>query len=319
MPGKVNPSVPEMVNQVCLPGDRLRRDGVRRGRGRAARAERDDAGDRLERAALVDDPAQRDERAADPHASTASRPTRSAAASCSIAAPPWRRRSARTSATPRPPRSPRRRCARDDPIRELVLERGLMDAQQLDRDPLGRGDDAARHRRERHVMKTRRYAVVAAIARARRTRRGGSSDPPDGPSDAGAAAAPRRAVSADDLGLLERPDRARGRSPTRSWTRVNRRRIDGRRHRRRRRVVHDPARAARRAERARLRAGRAAADARRDQAARAARGAGERRDAAGARQRSQSPGQGARRGPDGRCVSGSREIASPTFATSRAR
>ena len=92
-----------------LPGDRLRHDGVRRGRGRPARAERDDAGDRLERAALVDDPAQRDAGAARRAAWTASRPTPSAAASCSIAAPRSPRRSARTSATRRPRRSPRSR------------------------------------------------------------------------------------------------------------------------------------------------------------------------------------------------------------------
>ena len=41
------------------------------------------------------------------------------------------------------------------PIRELVLERGLMDARQLDRDSLGRGHDAARHRRRGEAM-TRR-------------------------------------------------------------------------------------------------------------------------------------------------------------------
>jgi aspartate ammonia-lyase len=48
--GKVNPSIPEMVNQVCYPGVRMRHDGVRRGRSRAARAQRDDAGYRVERA-----------------------------------------------------------------------------------------------------------------------------------------------------------------------------------------------------------------------------------------------------------------------------
>ena len=50
-----------------LPGVRLRHDDLRRRGGRAARAERDDAGDRLERATLLDHPAQRDEHAADPH------------------------------------------------------------------------------------------------------------------------------------------------------------------------------------------------------------------------------------------------------------
>ena len=50
MPGKVNPSVPEMVNQVCY--QVIGCDATIRGRrGRSARAERDDAGDRVERAA----------------------------------------------------------------------------------------------------------------------------------------------------------------------------------------------------------------------------------------------------------------------------
>ena len=71
MPGKVNPSVPEMVNQVCFQVMRLRhhdRDGVR---GRTARAERDDAGDRVERVARVDDSATRRRRSCGQDASTA--------------------------------------------------------------------------------------------------------------------------------------------------------------------------------------------------------------------------------------------------------
>ena len=92
-----------------LPGDGLRHDGRDRLRGRAARAERDDAGDRVERAARVDDPARGDEGAARRAASTASPPTRRARASCSIAAPRRRRRSARTSATRRRRRSRRNR------------------------------------------------------------------------------------------------------------------------------------------------------------------------------------------------------------------
>ena len=63
MPGKVNPSMPEMVNQVCYQVIGLRRRHPRGGRRRPARAERDDAGDRLERAARVVDPARGDARA----------------------------------------------------------------------------------------------------------------------------------------------------------------------------------------------------------------------------------------------------------------
>jgi aspartate ammonia-lyase len=54
MPGKVNPSIPEMVNQVCfqvIGCDTTDDDGCR---GGPARTERDDAGDRVERTALVD-------------------------------------------------------------------------------------------------------------------------------------------------------------------------------------------------------------------------------------------------------------------------
>ena len=55
-----------------LPGDRLRHDGRAGVRGRTARAERDDAGHRVERAARVDDSARGDEGAARRAASTAS-------------------------------------------------------------------------------------------------------------------------------------------------------------------------------------------------------------------------------------------------------
>ena len=87
MPGKVNPSVPEMVNQVCFQVIGCDTTVALAARGRAARAERDDAGDRLERAARVDDPARGDAACCGRAASTASTPTRRARASCSTAAP----------------------------------------------------------------------------------------------------------------------------------------------------------------------------------------------------------------------------------------
>ena len=60
-----------------LPGDRLRRDDRRMAcRGRTARTERDDAGDRVERAARVDDSARRRCGCCRRGASTGSRPTR---------------------------------------------------------------------------------------------------------------------------------------------------------------------------------------------------------------------------------------------------
>ena len=66
MPGKVNPSIPEMVNQVCFQVHGLRRHGRHGVRGRAARAERHDAGHRVERPARVHHPDAGDARA--PHA-----------------------------------------------------------------------------------------------------------------------------------------------------------------------------------------------------------------------------------------------------------
>ena len=59
MPGKVNPSIPEMVNQVCFQVIGCDATVCAAARGRSARAERDDAGDRVERAARLDDPARR--------------------------------------------------------------------------------------------------------------------------------------------------------------------------------------------------------------------------------------------------------------------
>ena len=64
MPGKVNPSIPEMVNQVCFQVIGCDTTICVAARGRTARAERDDAGHRLERASLVDDPAAVDAAAA---------------------------------------------------------------------------------------------------------------------------------------------------------------------------------------------------------------------------------------------------------------
>ena len=62
MPGKVNPSIAEMVNQVCFQVV----DDLRCRRGRTARAERDDAGDGVERAARAADSRQCHGRARDP-------------------------------------------------------------------------------------------------------------------------------------------------------------------------------------------------------------------------------------------------------------
>ena len=92
-----------------LPGDGLRHDGRDRLRGRTARAERDDAGHRVERAARVDDPARGDE-GVPPALRRRHRRGRGAGARAARSQHgDARRRSARTSATPRPRRSRRSR------------------------------------------------------------------------------------------------------------------------------------------------------------------------------------------------------------------
>ena len=109
MPGKVNPSVPEMVNQVCYQVYGC--DATILAAADAGQLELNVmmpviAWNALHATRILD---QRDARAADALRRGHPAPTRSAAASCSIAARRWRPRSARTSATRRPPTSPRRR------------------------------------------------------------------------------------------------------------------------------------------------------------------------------------------------------------------
>ena len=95
----------------------------------------------------------------------------------------------------------------------------------------------------------------------------GSSDPP-GRAERRRAGRQGRLFPPEDLGLLEAPDREAWQKPEQIMDALGI--ADGsarRRHRRRRRLVHDSAGAPRRSERHRLRAGRAAADARGDPAA----------------------------------------------------
>ena len=130
-----------------LPGDGLRHDGRARLRGRTARAERDDAGHRLERAARVDDPARGDAGAAGRDASTASPPTPSARRELLD-----RSTAAATALSPYIGYAATAEIAKESvqtgrSIRELVLERGLLDAEAARRDPVGRSDDARRNRR----------------------------------------------------------------------------------------------------------------------------------------------------------------------------
>ena len=60
MPGKVNPSIPEMVNQVCYQVIGCDAAILGGGRRRPARIERHDAGHRLERAPRLVDPSRGD-------------------------------------------------------------------------------------------------------------------------------------------------------------------------------------------------------------------------------------------------------------------
>ena len=144
-------SVGARDGQPGLPaGLRLRRRDPRRLRRRAARAERDDAGDRVERAAR-----HRRSSATRCRCSTTRcvdghrRPTRRAAASCSIAAPRSRRRSARTSATPQTADIAKTAVKTGRSIAEIVRERKLMPEDKLAADPVARSDDVAGHSRAR--------------------------------------------------------------------------------------------------------------------------------------------------------------------------
>ena len=148
MPGKVNPSIPEMVNQVCFQVIGLRHDGRRGGEAGPARAERDDAGDRVERAA----------RRAHPHAGAvdshvahhrrASKPTparcrelldRSTAVATALSLYLGYAVTADVA---------KASIASGRSVRDIVLERGLMDAARLDEILLARGDDHAGHHGE---------------------------------------------------------------------------------------------------------------------------------------------------------------------------
>ena len=115
-----------------LPGDRLRRGDPRRGRCRTARTERDDAGDRVERAARDARSSPRRCGCCRRGASRGSRQTRLDAASCSTGAPRSRPRSARTSATPQTADIAKTSVQTGRTIRELVRERGLLPEARLD-------------------------------------------------------------------------------------------------------------------------------------------------------------------------------------------
>ena len=132
MPGKVNPSIPEMVNQVCY--QVIGCDAAILAAADAGQLELNVMMPVIAWNALHASSILREAMRvfADALRRRASAPTRRAAASCSIAAPRSRRRSARTSATPRPPTSPRRRSKSGRPVRELVRERELLPEEQLD-------------------------------------------------------------------------------------------------------------------------------------------------------------------------------------------
>ena len=189
--------------------------GLRR---RTARAERDDAGHRLERAARLDDPARSDAGVLRRAASTGiARGRRRAAASCSTAAPRSRPRSARTSATPRRRTSPRTSVETGRSIRDLVRERRLLDRRAARRDPVGRGDDDRRACPGRRASGTSGTSLRGAMIRQRAGRRSLLA------LQACAAApqpAARPAVRSAGSGPARRAgSRRSGSAPIRSWTR----------------------------------------------------------------------------------------------------
>ena len=168
------------------------------------------------------------------------------------------------------------------------------------RDPVGRGDDARRNRRAsrdgRRIggqVRRRKADEVGegGVSASRRSRSllvcpAAAPPPPAAPpsaSAASAAAAPQqnRLFPPQDLGLLEAPDREQWQKPDQIMDALGiADGVDRRRPRRRRRLVHDAARAPRRPERPRLRRGHPAADDRGDQPARAAREPDERQHGA---------------------------------------
>ena len=151
MPGKVNPSVPEMVNQVCfqvMGCDQTVAIACEAGQLELNVMMPVIAWNALHASTILRE-AMKVLRTRD--ASTASPPTRRARESCSIAAPRRPRRSVRTSATRRPPTSRRPLSKTGRTIRDLVLERGLLDAQKARRDALGGShDDSGRIVGEEH-------------------------------------------------------------------------------------------------------------------------------------------------------------------------
>ena len=133
MPGKVNPSIPEMVNQVCF--QVMGCDATVALACEAGQLELNVMMPVIAWNALHASTILREamSRPANAHDRRPRRPTpiaRARAARSQHRRP--RPRSVRTSATPRRRKSPRTRCKTGRPIRDLVLERGLLDAAQLD-------------------------------------------------------------------------------------------------------------------------------------------------------------------------------------------
>ncbi len=213
MPGKVNPSVPEMVNQVCFQVFGCDADDPRGRRRRAARAERDDAGDRLERAARDAHPARRRCACCRRAASPASRRTKTRcrelldrSTALATALSPYIGYAATAEIA-------KTSVATGTPIRELVRERGscptTSSTRILSAEAMTSPGHAGRTQKERTPVITTRptrapRAVTAAVAA----------------TPLAAAAAARPAVSA---GAARRCSRVRiatrGSGPIRSWTR----------------------------------------------------------------------------------------------------
>jgi len=130
--GKVNPSIPEMVNQVCFQVTAV--DATVAAACGAGQLELNvmmpviawnalHASRILRESMTVFRTRCVDGIVADAHD----------AGNCSNRAPPSRRRSARTSAMPQRPRSPRSRSGRGSRFEQIALERGVLSQDQIDR------------------------------------------------------------------------------------------------------------------------------------------------------------------------------------------
>ena len=263
MPGKVNPSVPEMVNQVCY--QVIGCDAAILAAADAGQLELNVmmpviAWNALHATVILDQAMH----VLDERASGESRLTPLARVSCSTAAPRSRPRSARTSVTLKPQRS--RSCRSKPDVRSATSSASAVSWQDEELDailsPLAMTSPGRPGHEERETEAVNRVvpvllvalALLAPAADGQQRQQHGRLFPPENLPDARRARPRRLAASGSDHGRPQHRRRQRRRRPRRGE-----------------RLVHDPARPAGGAERQGVRRGHSAADDRGDQAASAAR------------------------------------------------